>query len=200
LKTPGQRLHLFRKSKKGLTQRAIADALELKAPSVSLKESGAVPVTVDDANKLKAAFGLSVGWLLAGEGEMLTNDAPILNEPSVSYQLKSHVWDSQNINERFRMVVDDSMMKLKLLQGELAERWKINKQLLSNVVHGKDVSLAMLVSALRYGNVNINFILGGIGPMYNSDTSTSTPKDPMLLQILDELHEMRKLMPEKKRA
>ena len=58
--------------KHGITQGNIAEALGTRQSFVSAMFNGRRTITRQTASKLAAAYGLSVAWLLTGEGEMLS--------------------------------------------------------------------------------------------------------------------------------
>ena len=61
----------------GLTQRQIADKLGVKQSYVNLMLNGRNPIGRHNAQKFHDAYGLSVAWLLTGEGEMMARGATV---------------------------------------------------------------------------------------------------------------------------
>ena len=55
----------------GITQQTIADELGVKQAYINLILNGKNPIGRSTAQKLSDAYGLSVAWLLTGEGNML---------------------------------------------------------------------------------------------------------------------------------
>ena len=79
-------------------------------------------------------------------------------------------FSSKLIAERLDHVVRDYMLKHDLPRYFVCELWGINDAHLGNVINGrKDISVSMIRAALRCGHVNANWLLGGIGPMYETD-------------------------------
>mgnify|MGYP002521350825 CR=1 FL=1 len=61
----------------GLTQRQIADKLGVKQSYVNLMLNGRNPIGRHNAQKFHDAYGLSVAWLLTGEGDMMARGAAV---------------------------------------------------------------------------------------------------------------------------
>lgn len=68
-------LKKFFKSK-GITQQQVADTLAVRQSYVNLILNGRNPIGRQTAQKLHDAYGLSVAWLLTGEGDMLAQPQP----------------------------------------------------------------------------------------------------------------------------
>ncbi len=58
----------------GLSQKQIADTLGIKQSYVNLMLNGRNPIGRHNAQKFSDAYGLSVAWLLTGEGPMMAAD------------------------------------------------------------------------------------------------------------------------------
>ncbi len=76
-------LKLFFK-KHGITQTMIADALGVKQPFVNALLNGNKNITKSMAQRLHELYGLSVAWLLTGEGPMMAADVSSTGNTSVS--------------------------------------------------------------------------------------------------------------------
>ena len=63
----------------GLSQRQIADQLGVKQSYVNLMLNGRNPIGRHNAQKFHDAYGLSVAWLLTGEGNMMARGAAAVN-------------------------------------------------------------------------------------------------------------------------
>lgn len=63
----------------GLSQRQIADQLGVKQSYVNLMLNGRNPIGRHNAQKFHDAYGLSVAWLLTGEGDMMARGAAAVN-------------------------------------------------------------------------------------------------------------------------
>ncbi len=63
----------------GLSQRQIADQLGVKQSYVNLMLNGRNPIGRHNAQKFHDIYGLSVAWLLTGEGEMMARGAAAVN-------------------------------------------------------------------------------------------------------------------------
>lgn len=61
--------------KRGITQQQIADALDVQQSYVGALLNGRRTITRNYAQKFHELYGLSVAWLLTGEGEMLSSGA-----------------------------------------------------------------------------------------------------------------------------
>ena len=68
--SPGKRLTLFR-SERGLSQRALADSLEVSNATVGQIESDARTPSKGFLIKISDTYGVNSDWLLNGHGEML---------------------------------------------------------------------------------------------------------------------------------
>ncbi len=66
--------HFFKSH--GITQAMIGDMLGVKQPFINAMLNGNKNITRSTAQKLSDAYGLSVAWLLTGEGEMMKNVKP----------------------------------------------------------------------------------------------------------------------------
>lgn len=66
--------HFFKSH--GITQAMIGDMLGVKQPFINAMLNGNKNITRSTAHKLSDAYGLSVAWLLTGEGEMMKNAKP----------------------------------------------------------------------------------------------------------------------------
>jgi hypothetical protein len=61
--------------KRGITQQQIADSLGVQQSFVGALLNGRKNITRNYASKFHELYGLSVAWLLTGEGEMLSSGA-----------------------------------------------------------------------------------------------------------------------------
>ncbi len=80
-----QNLKLFRDAL-GLTQAQIAKTLGLKQPVYQRYESGAHKIPFETVLDLKYCFGISVDWLITGEGIMFDKPIPGLAERLREFQ------------------------------------------------------------------------------------------------------------------
>lgn len=68
----------------GLSQKQIADTLGIKQSYVNLMLNGRNPIGRHNAQKFNDAYGLSVAWLLTGEGPMMAADVSSTGNNTVS--------------------------------------------------------------------------------------------------------------------
>lgn len=193
MKTVGHRLRALRKDQ-GLTQLQLAEVLGVSHPAVSQKENNELNLSFKDVEKLSARFFVNANWLMTGEGEMYLpgKSASRVEESIVAYERR---WDSSQVNIRFRDTANKFMALNHLSQREFSIRLHVNEQQLSNALNlHKDVTVSMLAAAHRHANFNMNYVLGGSGTMFNNEEQVK------LEDILYELHELKKCIPEKKRA
>lgn len=59
--------------KKGITQEYLASILIMSQPNLNAMLNGRRNISKSTATKLNKLYGLSVSWLLTGEGEMMAN-------------------------------------------------------------------------------------------------------------------------------
>ena len=70
--------------KQGITQRQIAETLDVDPAYVNKLLSGKKAFGKKTAQQFQDLFGLSASWLLTGEGEMLKSSTPIIRESDES--------------------------------------------------------------------------------------------------------------------
>lgn len=87
------KLKKFFKSQE-ITQQEIADTLGVKQSYVNLMLNGRNPIGRATAQKFSDAYGLSVAWLLTGEGEMMKNAKP--SAPTVTASTNSVAVNGNN--------------------------------------------------------------------------------------------------------
>lgn len=176
MKTPGDRLYTAMKHL-GLTQKALGVVLDLSQGSVAAKIKGKTSVTTYDAVKLSEQYHIRVEWLLQGKGAMTDSPGPMVKESLLVYNAKQGVYADNAIGERLGNVVTEYAMKHKLNQGEVAEKWGLDPQYLSNVINGKHISSNMIIAAMQFGGVNLNYLIGGKGLPFLTDRDNSSHED-----------------------
>lgn len=188
LKTVSQRLKELR-IYLDVDQRGLADKLGLKQPSVNAWEKGG-NLRQSSLDLFKEKLGVNPQWLLFGTGEMFLPGYGEVNEPKVAY-LKIDKWNESSVTERLSKVVGDYMVRFGMKQKQVSEEWQIGESHLSEVLNGyKPISTNMLTSALRYGNVNLNYVLGGIGGFYNGLESSNSTDVKELIELVKEQGKM----------
>lgn len=77
--------------------------------------------------------------------------------------------------------------KLGLSQTELGEKLGFSKQYLSNIEADRNLmNNDKLVKLLVDFNVNINYLLAGVGEMFNTPTSNEEFRNSEMLTLIDE--------------
>lgn len=84
--TVGDRVRKVRKAH-ALTQKEFGDSLSIANSSVCLLEKNKLGRTTRTLNAICKEYGVSMEWLLTGEGEMYA-DNDLVIEPSLAYELK----------------------------------------------------------------------------------------------------------------
>lgn len=168
---PNRRLQYVRNHVLHITQAEMAEAMGITDAAITQREKGTTKITADDAGVLLKKFGINPMWLLYGEGEMLHEKAGKAKEPDAEYGMLNGC-DKAMVRIRFKEVVQDYMAVHRIdTVRELCDRWDINETQMSNVLNNKiarDVSVTMLMGALYYGNVNINYVICGKGEKFLS--------------------------------
>lgn len=178
-------------------QKQLADVLGVKQASVSLWESGG-NLRMNNLNLFEEKLGVSKAFLLCASDEMFLPGRGVVNEPRVKYA--RDIWSEEERNQRFIKAVKTYMEKNDLKLGDLSEKWKLNYTHIGNVLNGfKSVSIGILVNAMRYGNININHVLGGVGGFYISEADMSADNRE-LLELLREEKNIRDKSLKKERA
>lgn len=203
LKTIAYRLkHLL--SILGKTQYEFAEALEVKQPSVNKWCQGGT-IAPANLNKIEEVYNVRQEWLLFGTGEIFHHAKNnIAEEPLVVY--KSDKYTEASVTERFGKAVAMYCAQQNIKQKELCRLWNINETQLSSILNGnKPLSISILQSALRYGNINLNYVMGNVGGMF---TTSSTEKGignedikELIELVKDQCHKIEELSgKQKKRA
>ena len=77
------------------------------------------------------------------------------------YETDKEVW------ERYALAIYDYRLKTDLKQAELAKKWELNPTHFSDVLAGrKNLTIDMIEAAGKFGNINLNYVVMGIGDMY----------------------------------
>ncbi|RAI13009.1 MAG: hypothetical protein DKM24_00995 [Candidatus Melainabacteria bacterium] len=77
--------------------------------------------------------------------------------------------------------------KLGLSQAELGEKLGFSKQYLSNIEADRNLmNNDKLVKLLVDFNVNINYLLAGVGEMFNTPTSNEDFRNSEMISLIDE--------------
>ena len=81
-KTPGERLKQWRSENK-YSSILVADRIGVKDPTITRFENGQTQIKADSLKKLIEEFGLSINWLLTGEGnkkiDLTSEEKQLLN-------------------------------------------------------------------------------------------------------------------------
>lgn len=170
LTTTHGRLRYARKYVLKISQAAIAYKLGITDAAVTFREKGTTKITARDADILYKTYGINPDWLLHGKGEMM-QPQNMVGEPLPEYIIPQGC-DKKKVRQRFIQVVEEYMRAHNIdTVRELCERWDLNETQVSNVFSDKtkrDVSINMLMSALYYGNINLNYVVCGRGEMFLS--------------------------------
>jgi len=170
--TSGDRLQHFRKHVLRISQAELAGSMGITDAAVTMREKGTTRITADDAEVLYKAYGVNPMWLLYGTGEMRDDkDSAQVSEPAPEYHIPPGC-DKKMLRVRYKEVVLDYMAAHGIdTVRELCERWDVNETQMSNVLSDKqarEVSMKMLMGALFYGNVNLNYVVCGKGEKFLS--------------------------------
>jgi transcriptional regulator with XRE-family HTH domain len=171
LKTTAERLQYVRKHVLRISQAELGERMGMTDAAITMREKGTTRITADDAQFLKEAYGINPMWLLYGTGEMREAALDVVSEPAPEYHVPPGC-DKALLRVRFREVVRDYMAAHGIDSvRELCENWDINETQMSNALNEKqhrDVSLKMLMNALYYGSVNLNYVVCGKGEKFLS--------------------------------
>ena len=78
------------------------------------------------------------------------------------------------IAKRLEHVITDTMLKRGERRSTICEHWQLNDAHVGNVINGhKEITLTIVKALLKNG-VNANYILAGLGPMYEADYEIPT--------------------------
>lgn len=183
LKTVAQRVKEVRRVFRYNEQADLAAVLKVKQASVSNWENGK---TIGNKNldKFEEKLKVRKEWLLFGTGNMLMAGA-IVSEPSVGYS--GDAWSENAICERFGKVMNDYKLRFGMKQKQVCDEWSLNETHVSGVINGqKPITTTIIQAALRYGNVNVNYIMGGVGGFYNSIEMSENHQIKQLLEMMRE--------------
>jgi DNA-binding XRE family transcriptional regulator len=174
---PNQRLQYVRKHVLHISQEEMAQQMGVSDAAITQREKGGTKITADDAGVLLKKYGINPMWLLYGAGEMIHEKIVKVNEPNAEYSML-HGCDKNQVRTRFKEVVQDYMAVHRIdTVRELCKKWDLNETQMSNTLNNKiarDVSVAMLMGALYYGNVNINYVICGKGEKFLSSKKSGT--------------------------
>lgn len=166
LTTVAQRVKEVRARLEFKDQVDLANALKVEQVSVSNWERGKT-IGNSSLEKFETKLCVRKEWLLFGSGDMFI-PGTVVKEPAVAYG-KPNVWSEDAIRERFSKVLKDYGNRKQMQQKQICDEWDLNDSHVSSFIHGrKSISTSMLIAAIRYGNVNLNYIMGGVGGFYNS--------------------------------
>jgi len=107
LRSPGQRL-AYALAEKGLKQRAVAERIGLSETHFSNVKNDRDPLTAQRARLIEEIYGISAGWLLTGQGEMLALRWPV-GPPAVSAEIIEEAATMPTEGHIRARVGDDSM-------------------------------------------------------------------------------------------
>jgi len=156
-----------------MNQEALAAAIGVKQAAVSAWELGG-NMRKANIKTFEQKLKIRPIWLEYGEGEMFADGYKpnVVNEPAAKY---SNVYSNEHVAERLGAVLNDYMLKHNMRRRHVCEQWDLNETHVSNVINGhKEISMGIIQAALQKGNVNINYLLGGKGPMYEQDYGSAS--------------------------
>jgi transcriptional regulator with XRE-family HTH domain len=175
--TAADRLQHVRKHVLRISQAELGERMGMTDAAITMREKGTTRITADDAHFLKEAYGVNPMWLLYGTGEMREAAPDVVSEPAPEYHIPPGC-DKNQLRLRFREVVQEYMAAHGIdTVRELCENWDLNETQMSNALNEKphrDVSLKMLMNALFYGSVNLNYVVCGKGEKFLSSKKTGT--------------------------
>lgn len=167
------------------TQKEIAKAMDYTQATISniLNSGDELFMT----NKLRTALknlGINEMWVLYGIGDMLLPTAKLVEEPQAVYY--TDMYSKQAITERYGKVVNDYRTRYRLTQVKVCERWHLDTGQLSSIINGsRDVSTTVLQNSLRFGNVNLNYVMGAVGGYYINESESTVINE--IKQMLDDI-------------
>ena len=87
-----------------------------------------------------------------------------VEEPVTNY---GSVYSNENISKRFNKAIEDYLVKHQMRQRDLCDKWQLTESHISGVRKGyKPITTGMIIAAIEHGRFNLNYIIGGTGPMY----------------------------------
>lgn len=186
----------------GKNQYEFAAALQVKQPSVNKWCQGGV-ISLANLQKIQDVFNVRQEWLLFGTGEMFShNHSNRVEEPMIIYQ--SDKYTEAAIAERFSKAISAYCAQQNINQKELCKLWNINETQLSSILNGnKSISVSILQSALRFGNINLNYVMGNVGGIFTSTGNSAGSDDvkELIELVKEQCHKIEELSgKQKKRA
>lgn len=160
----------------------LANALGVEQASVSNWERGKT-IGNPALEKFEALLNVRKEWLLFGTGEMFL-PGTVVKEPATTYGI-NNPWSEDAVRERFSKVLKDYGNRFQMQQKQICVEWNLNDSHVSGFVHGrKALTTTILQAAIRYGNVNLNYVMAGVGGFYNSLEMNAGKQMEEMMQML----------------